>query len=144
MRASILLILALVSNAMSPPVLGYSDADLERLLQTNSCEQCDLSGATLVGLDLSGASLNGADLSWAYLYKTTLVNADLVDTNLEGARLSDADLTNAKLVGAKINVAENQQDSSPSRKSRILIQKEGDYPEITSFDLIGTSQYMTS
>jgi uncharacterized protein YjbI with pentapeptide repeats len=117
-----------------------SDAELSG----SNLSGADLSGAILVGANIAGAILNGADLSWAYIYKAKLVGADLSDTNLDGARLSEADLTDANLVGAKINLAENQQDRSESTKSGIAIQLEGDYQEITSFDLSGSSKYMTS
>ena len=40
---------------------------LRQLLRTNSCENCDLSGANLTGLDLREANLQGADLSDANL-----------------------------------------------------------------------------
>jgi Pentapeptide repeats (8 copies) len=109
--------------------------DLQKLLTTNRCEGCDLSGVNLIGIDLSnaqlqGAKLNaanlaGADLSGANLtkvsavgasfmgsnlQKTTLVQASLVYANLAKAQLNNAilqgtDLQGANLVGADLNGA---------------------------------------
>jgi hypothetical protein len=109
--------------------------DLQKLLTTNRCENCDLSGVNLIGIDLSNAqlqgaklnaaNLSGADLSGANLtkvsavgtslmganlQKTTLVKASLIYANLAKAQLNDAvlqgtDLQGANLVGADLNGA---------------------------------------
>jgi Pentapeptide repeats (8 copies) len=109
--------------------------DLQRLLTTNRCEGCDLSGVNLIGVDLSnaqlqgaklnaanlaGADLSGADLTkvsavgtsfmGANLQKTTLVKASLIYANLAKAQLNDAllqgtDLQGANLVAADLNGA---------------------------------------
>jgi Pentapeptide repeats (8 copies) len=109
--------------------------DLQKLLTTNRCEGCDLSGVNLIGVDLSNAqlqgaklnaaNLSGADLSGANLtkvsavgtslmganlQKTTLVKASLIYANLAKAQLNDAilqgtDLQGANLVGADLNGA---------------------------------------
>jgi hypothetical protein len=110
-------------------------SDLQKLLTTNRCEGCDLSGVNLIGIDLSNAqlkgaklnaaNLSGADLSGANLtnvsavgtsfvgsnlQKTTLVNASLIYANLAKAQLNDAilqgtDLQGANLVSADLNGA---------------------------------------
>jgi uncharacterized protein YjbI with pentapeptide repeats len=112
-----------------------SASDLQKLLTTNRCEGCDLSGVNLIGIDLSNAqlqgaklnaaNLSGADLSGANLtkvsavgtsfmganlQKTTLVKASLIYANLAKAQLNDAilqgtDLQGANLVGADLNGA---------------------------------------
>jgi uncharacterized protein YjbI with pentapeptide repeats len=112
-----------------------SASDLQKLLTTNRCEGCDLSGVNLIGVDLSNAqlqgaklnaaNLSGADLSGANLtkvsavgtslmganlQKTTLVKASLIYANLAKAQLNDAilqgtDLQGANLVGADLNGA---------------------------------------
>jgi uncharacterized protein YjbI with pentapeptide repeats len=109
--------------------------DLQKLLTTNRCEGCDLSGVNLIGIDLSNAqlqgaklnaaNLSGADLSGANLtkvsavgtsfmganlQKTALVKASLIYANLAKAHLNDAilqgtDLQGANLVGADLNGA---------------------------------------
>ena len=62
-----------------------------------SCQECDLSLASLVGANLSGADLSGADLSGA-----DLSGADLSDSDLLGASLWLANLREANLVGADL------------------------------------------
>ena len=120
--------------------VDLTGADLSEMDLTGT----NLRKAILVGTNLAGAKLNKTDLSWAYLYKAKLIGADLSGANLDGARLSDADFTEADLVGARIDLVTNMQDGSSPNKSGISIHAEGDYREITSFDLNGASKYMTS
>lgn len=134
----LLTILAAALTLTMAPALGAqanSAKDLQKLLTTNRCEKCDLSGASLVGVDLSGAqlqgaklnaaNLSGADLSGANLtgvsavgtsfvganlQKTVLVKASLIYANLAKAQLNDAllqstDLQGANLAGADLNGA---------------------------------------
>ena len=144
---------------LSQLVWAYEEADLEQLVKTNICERCNLSSADLNNLDLKNANLNSADLSYAdfsgsdlsganligaYLYQTKLVGVDLTSANMAGSKLSGVNLTDANLQSANINLGELQRGRSESRKPTIIIQPEGDYPEITSFDLNGNSKYMTS
>jgi Pentapeptide repeats (8 copies) len=130
LTATLTLVIAPAWSAQADPA-----KDLQKLLTTNRCEGCDLSGVNLIGVDLSnaqlqGAKLNaanlaGADLSGANmtkvsavgtslmganLQKTTLVQASLVYANLAKAQLNDAilqgtDLQGANLVGADLNGA---------------------------------------
>ncbi len=130
LTATLALVVAPAWSAQADPA-----KDLQKLLTTNRCEGCDLSGVNLIGIDLSnaqlqGAKLNaanlaGADLSGANLtkvsavgasfmganlQKTTLVQASLVYANLAKAQLNNAilqgtDLQGANLVGADLNGA---------------------------------------
>jgi uncharacterized protein YjbI with pentapeptide repeats len=90
---------------------------VERLLKTNQCPLCDLSGADLGEANLYGANLVGANLQGANLNGANLGSANLTDANLAGAKLdraylydavieatnfSRADLTNAYLKDAKL------------------------------------------
>ena len=61
---------------------GYEESHLEHLLQTNSCEQCNL-----VGVNLSGYNLKNANLYRARLNHADLTAADLREANLAGANL---------------------------------------------------------
>ncbi|MEM9772197.1 MAG: pentapeptide repeat-containing protein, partial [Cyanobacteria bacterium P01_D01_bin.73] len=76
--------------------------DLETLLQTNACVQCDLRDAGLVYGNLQGADLRGADLRGANLSRANLRYADLRGANLEGAALFGADLSSAQLQSARM------------------------------------------
>ncbi|MGB3695620.1 MAG: pentapeptide repeat-containing protein [Spirulinaceae cyanobacterium] len=72
------------------PAFSANPDHVQRLLETNQCPQCDLSGA---------------DLGEANLYGANLVNANLTGANLAGANLGEADFTDANLTGAKLNQA---------------------------------------
>jgi uncharacterized protein YjbI with pentapeptide repeats len=66
--------------------------DLDKLIETKSCPECDLSGADLTRADLTGAELAGANLSRAILNNTEATYADLTEANLTEADLSDSEL----------------------------------------------------
>jgi len=72
------------------PVAGHCfvQSDLDKLLNTNTCMNCDLTEADLSGKNLSKAVLDGAKLS-----RANLTNTIMRMTDLEGADLSDANLT---------------------------------------------------
>lgn len=67
------------------PVNAANPDHIRRLLNTNACPGCDLSGANLRGANLSGADLRNANLSYADLRGTNLQNANLAGANLYGA-----------------------------------------------------------
>ena len=76
---ALILTLFLVSSFSlgTSPSYAYSQSDLDRLLTTRKCPECDLSGADLEGADLSEANLKGAILSDAILSDAILSDADL-------------------------------------------------------------------
>ncbi|MGB0560861.1 MAG: pentapeptide repeat-containing protein [Spirulinaceae cyanobacterium] len=102
--------LALAPLVWAMPALAADPADVQQLLETNQCVNCDLSGAELAGVNLFGANLvnanlANADLSGANLGNVNLIDANLSDANLAGAylyeaRLDDATLDRANLSGA--------------------------------------------
>ncbi len=57
-------------------------ANLQKLIKTNSCRGCDLSGLDFNRMDLSGVDLEGADLSSGKFYLTNLAGANLKNTKL--------------------------------------------------------------
>jgi hypothetical protein len=84
--------------------------NLEKLLKTKSCKDCNLSGLTLNRLDLSDADLEGADLSSSKILLTNLARVNLRNANLRGvvfggSDLSDADLRGADLRGTSLDSA---------------------------------------
>ncbi|MBT5434952.1 MAG: pentapeptide repeat-containing protein [Rhodospirillaceae bacterium] len=89
---------------------AYDEADLQRLMKTNVCVDCDLSGADLSGMnlgganltgaDLSDANLRGADLSQAVVDRAVLTSADLGDTNLMGLGTMHTDFSGTNLAGS--------------------------------------------
>jgi len=95
---------------------GYSEEsvtakeNLDKLIKTNSCRGCYLSGLNLNRIDLSDADLEGADLSKTKMYlanlsRANLRNADLRGTVFGGADLADADLRGADLRGTSLDGA---------------------------------------
>ena len=77
----------------------------EKLIFSNHCEGCDLSGAALSNFHLEGAGLVGADLSNSKLQSAYLLGANLENANLRGANLSAAILDDARFKGADLTDA---------------------------------------
>jgi len=87
-------------------IFAYQKADLDRLIQSKVCENCDLSfvnfrrlkvvnniefkNANLNGSNLKGALLQSVDFSQANLRGVNLYEADIKDVNFDGADLTDA------------------------------------------------------
>ncbi|MGD1938086.1 MAG: pentapeptide repeat-containing protein [Cyanophyceae cyanobacterium] len=84
------------------PAIAQDPQDVQTLLQTNACVQCNLRGAGLVYGNLQGADLRGADLRGANLSRANLRYADLRGANLEGATLFGSDLSAAQLQSARM------------------------------------------
>ena len=103
-------ITTLTTIAISPPVHSENLSDLNQLLNSKKCSQCDLSNAglaqaNLTGSDLVQTNLAGANLSQANLMGANLMGANLTGTSLYGANLSNANLTGANLAGADLRNA---------------------------------------
>jgi Pentapeptide repeats (8 copies) len=88
-----LMVLTVVWLAL--PVKAANSDHIRRLLDTNTCPNCDLSGANLSGANLSGANLTNANLRSANLSNANLSGADLRGANLDGANLNGANLRDA-------------------------------------------------
>jgi Pentapeptide repeats (8 copies)/Pentapeptide repeats (9 copies) len=80
-----------------PAAHAYSTADLNKLISTNKCVGCDLSGADLSRKQLVNADLQAANLVGAKLTSTNLTGAKLGGANLTGADLSNTNLSQAFL-----------------------------------------------
>lgn len=79
---------------------------VQRLLKTNQCPQCDLSNADLSGINLYGANLTGANLKGANLTGTNLGDVDLTNADLSGAQLNQAYLKQATLENTNFTQAD--------------------------------------
>lgn len=77
-------------------------SDLNKLLGTKKCQDCDLSRSGLIHANLVGASLSNANLAGANLSQADLAGADLSGANLAGTSLYGANLTGANLSGANL------------------------------------------
>lgn len=111
MKTTIVGTLSLISAiAVSLPLQAENLSDLNQLLVSKKCSQCDLTSsglvhADLVGADLTGANLVNANLSQANLTGANLTGANLTGTSLYGANLSGAILTDAILTGTDLRNA---------------------------------------
>lgn len=92
----------LTTISFSAPAEAQNLENIQQLLSTQQCSQCDLSGAGLVMASLPGAQLKGADLTRANLSRANLAGADLRGANLAGASFNGANLTGANLTGANL------------------------------------------
>jgi tetratricopeptide (TPR) repeat protein len=99
--ATVLTTLSLVA-----PAVAAKPQDIQKLLSSKQCSQCDLSNAGLVFANLTGADLSGANLTGTNLSRATLQGADLRGANLTGASLVGANLIGAKLDGANLSAAD--------------------------------------
>ena len=103
MKASVLAMITTLSTiAISVPLQAENLSDLNQLLSTKKCSQCDLSNSGLVMANLTGADLKQANLISANLSQANLRGADLSGANLTGASLHGANLTGADLSGANL------------------------------------------
>ena len=80
-------------------------ANVKRLLATNQCPGCNLSGANLAKANLRFANLLNANLSGANLGGASLIGANLNDANLMGADLMGAKLNGARMMRTNLNGA---------------------------------------
>jgi tetratricopeptide (TPR) repeat protein len=109
MKPQLVAVIVLLTT-IAMPAQAENLSDLNQLLGTKKCSQCDLSNAGLVqadlmGSDLAGANLAEANLSQANLKGANLQGADLSGTSLYGANLTGANLTNADLTGTDLRNA---------------------------------------
>ena len=134
--------------------LSNTDADqnLETLLSTNSCPDCDLRdaiiGYTVIGIDLFGVpvtqnnSLIGANLSGADLRGADLRNGTFIDADFSNAILTDSPFTPEQglfpptLTGADFSAAVwiNGNGCEEGSSGSCI---EGKFAFISSFTLIG-------
>lgn len=100
---------AVATKAEESAVDAISDAKqgvIERMLDTERCVGCDLSGVDLSGLDLAGFDLERANFRDSNLRNADLGKANLKGANLQNARLQEADLSKADLYRADLSGAD--------------------------------------
>ena len=105
--------------------------NIDQLIRTNSCVNCDLSGADLNRMNLSGADLRDSNLTNTTFFLADLSGANLSGADLNGSQFGGADLAEADLRGADLRGAEMSGaylrgallDDSPSDATT---QEEGD------------------
>ena len=97
----------LLAGLAALPQSAYAaeEADIQRLIETNECQGCDLHEADFRRLDLSGANLAGADLEGANFYYANLDGAQLQNANLIDVNLGYASVRGAFLDGSDLRYA---------------------------------------
>ena len=97
--------LTIVATMFASSASAADPDDLQRLVDTNSCVECNLAITFLIAADLSRANLRGSDLYSAVLSNADMSRADLHGADLFGANLSGADLSGANLKDANLSYA---------------------------------------
>jgi uncharacterized protein YjbI with pentapeptide repeats len=105
MKYPALVILILLPLGLASVAQAENPEQVQKLLKTGRCPNCDLSGADLSAASLRRANLQGADLSNANLNLADLTRANLSQANLTGASLSFTDFTGAVLDNAQLKDA---------------------------------------
>ena len=59
-------------------VSAFDPDDLQKLLETNECPECNLSGANLSGVKLFEARLSGAFISGTVLYHKIMPDSSVI------------------------------------------------------------------
>ena len=88
------------------PAVAANPQHVQRLLKTNQCPLCDLSGGDFTDANLFGANLVGANLKGALLNGANLGSANLTDADLTGAKLVRAYFDRATLENANFTQAD--------------------------------------
>jgi len=94
-----------LSDSENVEVLS-GEAAKKQLLETKSCDGCDLSGTSLQRSNLTSANLQRANLRDANLYQANLGYAQLMNTDLQRANLHEADLFKIYLMGSNLSGAD--------------------------------------
>ena len=89
--------LTIVATMFASSASAADPDDLQRLVDTNSCVECNLAITFLIAAVLSNADMSRADLHGADLFGANLSGADLSGANLKDANLSYAYMNGAIL-----------------------------------------------
>jgi hypothetical protein len=92
--------LAGLIGLLAVPVAAYEEKDLQQLVSTGKCANCDLHG-----VDLINRSLTASDLRRVNLRDSDLKGLDLSGSQMERADLRRSNLERANLTGAQMPVA---------------------------------------
>ncbi|MGB3518515.1 MAG: pentapeptide repeat-containing protein [Elainellaceae cyanobacterium] len=84
------------------PAYAFQTADLDQLIATRACVECDLQDIDLRGSNLSGVNLEKANLSRANLMAVNLMGANLEGATLDEALMFAVNLLDANLRGVSV------------------------------------------
>jgi uncharacterized protein YjbI with pentapeptide repeats len=88
-----------------PSILASISNDVEQLITTNNCSNCELSEVDLTSAKLQSADLTFANLNNSSLSKANLKSANLSHVKLQNSQLYGTDLSSANLEGADLKGA---------------------------------------
>lgn len=74
---------------------AFDEGDLLKLVNTNTCINCDLSNADLGGMNLKGSNLHGSTLRGSILIGTDLSYSNLLKVNLTSAFIRSTNFCNS-------------------------------------------------
>ncbi len=111
----------LVSNGLQ--AMSEVENNVEKLLKTRECADCNffnanlegknLAGVNLIDANLVGANLEGANLRNSNLKNTNFKNANLKNANLKNANLRNANIANTNFKGANLEGADLKSATNP-------------------------------
>jgi len=104
-RAALVSCVAFMICLTAQATQAFQSPDVEKLLKSGTCRNCDLAGAlleteSLNGIDVTGANLVAATFDGASLKDAVFRNADLAGVDFGEANLTRADLRESVLTGA--------------------------------------------
>lgn len=135
---SVIVLSFIVFNQSAVFSANSSEDNIQNLLITNSCVECDLKDSDLSRRDLRGADLRGANLQNVKFQFSDLNGANLQGADLTGAQCGGADLSGADLRGAKYTAkvlngaylantvygsAEDQEALSSTRQDNLIAEE---------------------
>ena len=92
-----------LSLTLGAAVRAANPTQVQKLLNSGDCENCDLSEASLYNYVLDGVDLTGANLRAAALQGSKLNSANLSNVKGDRANLALVQLKGANLQGRKFN-----------------------------------------
>lgn len=95
--------LAAITSGGAPPQGGYNKDDLNKLLATKKCVECNLERVQLNNKDLTGADLTRANLSQSFMSYVNLTGATFDHTDWTDAGANNCNFAGAKFITAIVN-----------------------------------------
>jgi Pentapeptide repeats (8 copies) len=132
---SIFVLETLLWNSL--PAKAYKNEHLRRLLDSNSCRKCNLTGANLRGADLRNADLRGADLRGADLRGADLRGANLSTSLIKMARVRSLSIESVREDNIESNRSLNE-SFTESHGNTFMTGADLTGADLTGADLSGT------
>ncbi|MEG4119878.1 pentapeptide repeat-containing protein [Microcoleus sp. N9_B4] len=132
--------LAVVFSVAKYLTFSNQQNQVNKLLQTKQCPECNFSNANLKGLDLQRVNLQGANLEGANLSGAKLTNSNLKNANLNRANLTGADLGCAGII---FNFDANEEGANMDFKVSAVPEKNNPENAVVGFNMKATDRGAT-